>query len=72
VRSTAMAGGRSNIAAIRGGRVIARCTITRKTAGRIACKLVVPARFTGKPVRVVLGLKTTEGVRYTTRLLSKG
>ncbi len=72
VRSTALAGGTTNMAAVRGGTVVARCTITRKTAGRIACKLVVPARFTGKPVRVILGLKTTEGVRYTTRLLSKG
>ena len=72
VRSTAMAGGTSNIAAIRGGRVVARCTITKKVAGKVACKLVLPVRFTGKPVRVVLGLKTTEGVRYTTRLLSTG
>ena len=72
VRSTAMAGGTSNIAAIRGGKVIARCTFTRKAAGKVACKLEFPARFTGKPVRVVLGLRTTEGLRDTTRLLSKG
>ena len=72
VRSTAMAGGKSSIAAIRGGKVIDRCTITKKAAGKVACKLEFPARFIGKPVRVVLGLRTTEGVRYTTRLLSKG
>jgi hypothetical protein len=71
VRATAMAGGRSSIAAIRGGKVVARCTINRKTAGRITCKLVVPKRFARTPVRVVLGLRTTEGVRYTARLLSR-
>jgi hypothetical protein len=71
IRTTAIAGGRSSIAAIRGGKVVARCTISRKTAGRITCKLVVPKRFAHRPVRIVLGLKTTEGVRYTARLLSR-
>ena len=53
------------VAAVRGGKVVARCKVRGVPGRRAVCKLRVPARFAKKPVRIIVGLRTSTGT--TTR-----
>jgi hypothetical protein len=55
--------GKVTVSIIRGGRVIARCSSRTRTVGAIACVVRVPRRFARLPVRIAVGVKSSEGHR---------
>jgi hypothetical protein len=54
---------RVTVSIIRGHRVIARCSSRTRTVGAIACVVRLPPRFAHKPVRVAVGVRSSEGHR---------
>jgi lysyl oxidase/Big-like domain-containing protein len=54
---------RVTVSIIRGHRVIARCSSRTRTVGAIACVVRLPPRFAHAPVRVAVGVRSSEGHR---------
>lgn len=71
LRTVPRVSGTLRVAAIRGGKAVARCRVPAVAGRRATCKLRLPARLAGARVRITVGLSAVDGTRATARLTSR-
>jgi len=71
VRTTARVDGTLLVTAIRGGTPVSRCRVSASAATPASCRVRLPARFSGKAVRITVSLTTNDGQTAVARALSR-
>jgi hypothetical protein len=70
VRTNPRAKGTITITAVRKGKYLARCTRRVKAGKRVVCRLRLAPRYRALPVKIVVGLKATDGTRAVVRAIA--
>jgi hypothetical protein len=71
VRTTPGVDGKLVMAAIRNGKVLARCRVRASAGKRVTCLLRLPRSVRTKTVRIAIGLKAADGTRGSARAVAR-